>query len=195
MSTGHFSPLDKFDKSNFLLIRIHKIIFNLKIKGEMNLHLSLWWEGVDSNHRSRWRQIYSLFPLATREPSQKWSWWLESNPQPADYKSAALPVELHQRWNLVPRGGIEPPTQGFSVPCSTYWATEAYKLFLKMLAINTSIFIWRPGRGSNPRPPAWQAGVLTICTTGPNIYDLMVGLHGLEPRTNRLWADRSNLLS
>ena len=26
-----------------------------------------------------------------------WSWWLESNPQPADYKSAALPVELHQQ--------------------------------------------------------------------------------------------------
>ena len=25
-----------------------------------------------------------------------WSWRLESNPQPADYKSAALPVELHQ---------------------------------------------------------------------------------------------------
>ena len=29
-----------------------------------------------------------------------WSWWLESNPQPADYKSAALPVELHQPINL-----------------------------------------------------------------------------------------------
>ncbi len=28
-----------------------------------------WWEGVDSNHRSRRRQIYSLFPLAAREPS------------------------------------------------------------------------------------------------------------------------------
>ena len=26
-----------------------------------------------------------------------WSWRLESNPQPADYKSAALPVELRQR--------------------------------------------------------------------------------------------------
>ena len=25
-----------------------------------------------------------------------WSWRLESNPQPADYKSAALPVELRQ---------------------------------------------------------------------------------------------------
>ena len=25
-----------------------------------------------------------------------WSWWQESNLQPADYKSAALPIELHQ---------------------------------------------------------------------------------------------------
>ena len=28
-----------------------------------------WWAGVDSNHRSRRRQIYSLLPLATREPT------------------------------------------------------------------------------------------------------------------------------
>ena len=54
---------------------------------------------------------------------------------------------------MVPRGGIEPPTRRFSVSCSTDWATEAKK--------------WRSGRGSNPRPPAWQAGVLTIWTTGP----------------------------
>ena len=26
---------------------------------------------------------------------------------------------------------------------------------------------WRPGTGSNRRPPAWQAGVLTNWTTGP----------------------------
>ena len=26
----------------------------------------------------------------------KWSWWTDSNPRPADYKSAALPAELHQ---------------------------------------------------------------------------------------------------
>jgi hypothetical protein len=26
-----------------------------------------------------------------------WSWWTGSNPRPADYKSAALPTELHQR--------------------------------------------------------------------------------------------------
>ena len=29
----------------------------------------LWWAGMDSNHRSRRRQIYSLLPLATREPT------------------------------------------------------------------------------------------------------------------------------
>ena len=28
--------------------------------------------------------------------SKKWSWWTDSNPRPADYKSAALPTELHQ---------------------------------------------------------------------------------------------------
>ena len=84
---------------------------------------------MDSNHRRQSRQIYSLLPLATREPTHinLWTWWSESNQQPADYKSAALPIELHQRipYGMVPRGGIEPPTRGFSVPCSTDWATEA----------------------------------------------------------------------
>ena len=28
---------------------------------------------------------------------------------------------------------------------------------------------WRPGTGSNRRPPAWQAGVLTNWTTGPSV--------------------------
>ena len=30
---------------------------------------------------------------------KKWSWWTDSNPRPADYKSAALPTELHQQLN------------------------------------------------------------------------------------------------
>ena len=52
---------------------------------------------MDSNHRRLSRQIYSLLPLATREPTHEiWSWRRESNPQPADYKSAALPIELRQ---------------------------------------------------------------------------------------------------
>ena len=68
-----------------------------------------WWAGVDSNHRSNLRQIYSLLPLATREPThdvkltepvfrdKSWSWRRDLNPQPADYKSAALPIELRQQ--------------------------------------------------------------------------------------------------
>lgn len=30
----------------------------------------------------------------------KWSWWTDLNPRPADYKSAALPAELHQHRSL-----------------------------------------------------------------------------------------------
>ena len=60
-----------------------------------------WWGMVDSDHRSQWQQIYSLPPLAAREiplillgsaQAKPWSWWSESNQQPADYKSAALPL-------------------------------------------------------------------------------------------------------
>lgn len=55
------------------------------------------------------RQIYSLFPLATRETSLnitqygiEWSWWTDLNPRPTDYKSVALPTELHQRiWYIL----------------------------------------------------------------------------------------------
>ena len=62
----------------------------------------LWWGMLDSDQRSRRQQIYSLPPLATREHShvhysKKWSWWTDSNPRPADYKSAALPTELYRR--------------------------------------------------------------------------------------------------
>ena len=49
------------------------------------------------NLRRLSQQIYSLPPLATREPLHAWSWRWDSNPQPADYKSAALPVELRQQ--------------------------------------------------------------------------------------------------
>ena len=67
-----------------------------------------WWRRVDSNHRSETQQIYSLPPLATREllHMKFWSWWTDSNPRPADYKSAALPTELHQHvgrnWRVLP---------------------------------------------------------------------------------------------
>ena len=45
------------------------------------------------------REIWSSFS----RHSKIWSWRWESNPQPADYKSAALPVELRQQqvWELI----------------------------------------------------------------------------------------------
>ena len=86
-----------------------------------------WWRGEDSNLRRRCQQIYSLPPLAAREPLRQmsdvgsliwsreapsalrtlnrsrspvtkstiqnpWSRRSESNGQPTDYKSVALPL-------------------------------------------------------------------------------------------------------
>src|SRR5690606_31542630 len=87
-------------------------------------HLSKLVQGGGFEPPKLARQIYSLIPLATREPlpknrrhflarphscqliflinsrsyttipNEKWSWREELNPRPADYKSAALPTEL-----------------------------------------------------------------------------------------------------
>ena len=59
------------------------------------------------------------------------------------------------KFKMVAPSGIEPPTQGFSVPCSTDWATEPNKK-------------WRFRPGSNRRSSAWQADVIT--TTLRNQY-------------------------
>ena len=73
-------------------------------KSRIKMIRLFWWAGVDSNHRRNFRQIYSLLHLATLEPTQilrcflKWSRLSESNQQPADYKSAALPVELSRHF-------------------------------------------------------------------------------------------------
>ena len=110
--------------------------------------------------------VCSLWPLGNLSV---WSWWSESNQQPTDYKSVALPVELHQHIELlVPRGGLEPPTQGFSVPCSTTWATEAYGIsipFLKFMAV-------------------------TVVTA----TNLMATRRGLEPLTSSVTGWRTNQL-
>ena len=49
--------------------RIHPLFTNKKLRVLQKEELLIWWAGVDSNHRSRRRQIYSLLPLATREPT------------------------------------------------------------------------------------------------------------------------------
>lgn len=72
--------------------------------------------------------------------------------------------------DMVAPAGIEPATHGASIRCSTDWATEP----------------WRSRRGSNPRSPPWQGGVLNHFTTGP-----LVAGTGLEPMTFGLWARRA----
>ena len=77
----------------------------------------------------------------------KWCRLSELNGWPTDYKSVALPTELSRHTKIVcavhynhfkrdyqimvPRGGIEPPTRGFSILCSTDWAIWANFSFMQ----------------------------------------------------------------
>ena len=54
-----------------------------------------WWIRTTEGVASRFT-VCPLWPLG-KSPISNWSWWTDSNPRPADYKSAALPAELHQR--------------------------------------------------------------------------------------------------
>ena len=66
-----------------------------------------WWIRTTEVEDDRFT-VCSLWPLGkppilfislknlSRGKILKWSWWTDSNPRPADYKSAALPTELHQ---------------------------------------------------------------------------------------------------
>lgn len=49
-----------------------------------------------------------------------------SNSRPTACKAAAHPSWAKPAYSMVLRNGIEPLTQGFSVPRSTYWAIQAY---------------------------------------------------------------------
>ena len=68
---------------------------------------------------------------------------------------------------MVPRDRIELPTRGFSVPCSTNWATEALSVLNEAASLSLPHSFWRPEGGSNPWPLAWQASALTNWATGP----------------------------
>ena len=57
-------------------------------------------DGFEPSKRRRNRfTVCPLWPLGNSPifSCKKWSWQTDSNPRPADYKSAALPAELHQR--------------------------------------------------------------------------------------------------
>ena len=128
---------------------------------------SFWWAEVDSNHRSRRRQIYSLIHLAALESVRM---------ARCAYLKAVEPVI-----------GIEPTTYWLQISCSANWATPACLgasrwnrtadrgIFSPLLYRLSYRGIWRPKRGSNSWPPAWQAGALTNWAIGPFCFIKQVG--------------------
>ena len=86
-----------------------------------------WWAEVDSNHRRQSRQIYSLLPLAARESARILYSLIggagdrnrTNNLLITNQLLCQLSYTSKLPFRVVPRGGIEPPTRGFSVPCST----------------------------------------------------------------------------
>ena len=77
---------------------------------------------------------------------------------------ASFLVELPSR--------LELPTSPLPRGCSADWATEA------CAAQNAAVSnFWRPRTDSNRRPPAWQAGVLTNWTTGPQMQKGLWDVH------------------
>ena len=87
---------------------------------------------------------------------------------------------------MVAQTGLEPVTRGFSVHCSTNWATEPQK---KGVKTKWKIRIWRGRRGSNSRPSAWQADALNRLSYAPSIHKTMV--HPLIGQAN-WWAVRGS---
>ena len=76
---------------------------------------------------------------------------------------------------MVASGGIEPPTQGFSVLCSTDWAMKPN------MAVSTGL------------------GPAIFCVTGRRVNQLhhetiLVAGEGFEPSTFGLWAQRATEL-
>ncbi len=71
--------------------------------------------GFEPPKRSRNRfTVCPLWPLGNSSIGN-WSWWTDSNPRPADYKSAALPAELHQRFASVCPAAWESIAEGKGV--------------------------------------------------------------------------------
>ena len=67
-SVYHLQSRHHIENISSVLHRTDIIIKNLSCLGRQK-RFFIWWERVDSDHRSHWQQIYSLPPLATRERS------------------------------------------------------------------------------------------------------------------------------
>ena len=149
---------------------------------------------MDSNHRRRSRRIYSPLHLAALQPFH-----IHSN----KIKCRCLEPESNQ-W--LPRNLLVYLFSPFRAGASNRNRTSDTRIFSPLLyRLSYRGKIWRPGRGSNSRPPAWQAGALTNWATGPNYIkilpfkawwaftDLNRGPTGYEPVALTNWAKGPNI--
>ena len=105
----------------------------------------------------------TLTSQQNKRPFSCWSGRRGSNSLPPPWQGGALPDEL--RPHMVPPIGIEPMTRGFSVPCSTNWATEANVATRNGLEPTTSSVT------------GWRSNQLNYLAL------FLVGTTGLEPMT------------
>ena len=103
--------------------------------------------------------VFKTAPLWPLRYLSIWSRRRDLNPRPSPWQGDALP--LSHFCILVRVKGLEPSRRKTLDPKSSASANSATS------ACNITLKKWRSRRDSNPRPPAWQAGVLTSWTTGP----------------------------
>ena len=111
-----------------------------------SIFLTVAFEPLDSTEKMQNKKASALQILLT------WSGWRGSNPLPPPWQGGALPDELHP--HFIGASGRNRTTD-----------TGIFSPLLYRLSYRGKN--WRPGTGSNRRPLAWQASVLTNWTTGP----------------------------
>ena len=82
--------------------------------------------------------VCPLWPLGN-SPIYCWSWWTESNHQPADYKSAALPLSHTSVLNVIYYSRNFFKCQYF------FWKKSKFfrNIFLRLILAGFTLFIWR----------------------------------------------------
>ena len=106
-------------------------------------------------------------------------WFVAKHSIQLSYERMTMTMSVRQLIKLVAPAGIEPATQGFSVPCSTNWAMKP-----NIMAVSTGL------------EPA------IFCVTGRRVNQLhhetkiikLVAGEGFEPTTSGLWAQRATEL-
>ncbi len=83
--------------------------------------------------------VCSLWPLGNpsrykADTINSWSWRWDSNPQPADYKSAALPIELRQRSHLFVRISDCVRQSIASRPAFIIYSTSSVNIFFNIFS-------------------------------------------------------------